>query len=335
MIRKNSEGMEEVELSDEASVFESENYFSYINDINDEKLFWDAVKNNMDEYSAHLFNGRLFHRFLGLNHDINRPVNFAIFFFFISYYTHNLGSYENSSEGVKWPNFGLNGGRDPDNIYVAGDCAPSLSHFYTACLRHIGVDPQVLFEEVGPISCLMELTGSIEITLLNWYRQRPHLLSSLKPDDFSDKMITHVYQVICEKLWQRPLKKTEINSIKQALSSLIKTDFETFKKNPHIIDSSVMPFRCRDFPLQNLVMARLTLLHLALACPDQLLLHPPQVSPPPSQRSKTSLHERYNHYHKLIENTLLSPQIHHIEKCLHILNQEKDSTYALIWKKFY
>ena len=63
MIRKNSEGMEDVELSDEASVFESEDYFSYINDINDETLFWDAVKNNMAEYSDHIFKGRLFSSF--------------------------------------------------------------------------------------------------------------------------------------------------------------------------------------------------------------------------------------------------------------------------------
>ena len=326
MIQENSEGMEEVELSTDASLFESENYFSYINDINDEQLFWNAVKNNMAEYSESLFKGRLFHRFLGLNHDLNRPINFAIFIIFISYYTHNLGSYQKTSEGVKWPNFGLNGGRDPDNIYDADDFAPSLSSFYTKCLQHIGIDTQTLFKEVGSLSCLMELTGSIEITLLDWYRQRPHLLSALKPDEFTDKMITHVYQVILEKLWNRPLLAEEIETIKNSISPLMDTDLKIFKNNPDIIDTSVMPFRCRDFPLQNLVMARVTLIHLALACPDKTLPHFP-ASPPRSQNPQqpSPPHERCYRYRQLIEKTITSPLVHNVEHCLHILKQEDDA----------
>ena len=129
MIRENSEGMDDVELSDEASVFESEDYFSYINDINDETLFWDAVKNNMSEYSDHIFNGRLFHRFLGLNHDIQRPIHYSVYLFYTNYYTHNLGSYQNSATGVKWPNFGSRGSRDADNTYHPEDCG-SLTNVF-------------------------------------------------------------------------------------------------------------------------------------------------------------------------------------------------------------
>ena len=294
MIRKNSEGMENVELSNEASVFESENYFSYIDETHDEKTFWDAIENNIHEYSQYIFQGRLFHRFLGLNHDILRPVHYAIFLSFISYYTHNLGSYKNPSSGVRWPNFGLYGGRDADNIYHIEDCMPSLSPFYTECLRHIGIKPQKLFEDIAPLSCLMELMGSIEILLLNWYRQHPHLLSQLTPDEFSNKMITKVYRIVLEKLWKRPLNQTEINTIKHILSPLIESDFKTFQKTPDIIDSSLMPFRCRDFPLQNLVLSRIYVIHLAFAYPEGIPPHPPRHSPPyQPQKTKQALHERW------------------------------------------
>ena len=318
--------MEEVELSDEASVFESEDYFSYINDINDETLFWDAVKNNMDEYSDHIFKGRLFHRFLGLNHDLKRPITYSIYLFYTNYYTHNLGSYHNSATGVKWPNYSSRGARDPDNTYCPKECDLSLTPFYRQCLQHIGTDPHTLFEDVGTLSCLMELAGSMEILLLNWYRQRPHLLSALTPHEFSNKMISHVYQAICEKLWQRPLDAMELDSIRQALSPLIETDFQTFKQNPDIIDSTIMPFRARDFPLQNFVFSRVYIIHLALACPDKTLPHFPAPLPhSQSPQQPPTLHDRCYRYRQLIEETIKSPLIHNVEHCLQILKQEDDT----------
>ena len=267
-----------------------------------------------------------FHRFLGLNHDIQRPINFAIHLFYTNYYTHSLGSYQNSATGVKWPNFGSRGSRDPDNTYHPQDCHTYLSPFYTACLRHIGIDPQTLFEEVGALSCLMELAGSLEILLLNWYRQRPHLLSRLTPHEFSNKMISHVYQVICEKLWNRPLDAMELDSIKQATSPLIEADFKIFQNNPDIIDSSTMPFRCRDFPLQNLVLSRTYIIHLSLATPHNAI--PPYTplapSHPQPQKTTPSLYERCYNYNKQIETAIQSPHIHNVEHCLQILREEND-----------
>ena len=190
----------------------------------------------------------------------------------------------------------------------------------------MGTDPRNLFEDVGSLSCLMELAGSMEILLLNWYRQRPHLLSALTPHEFSNKIISHVYQVICEKLWHRPLQEKERDSIKQTLSPLITTDFETFKNNPDIIDSTVMPFRARDFPLQNLVLSRVTLIHLALACSDQIIPHSSHPSPSSQlPQHNLSLHDRCYRYHQLIEDTIKAPLIDNVEHCLHILKQEEDS----------
>ena len=324
VIRENSEDMENVELSADASLFESESYFDYINDINDEELFWDAVKTNIEEYSDQIFKGRLFHRFLGLTHDIKRSVHYAIYLLFTNYYTHSLGSYHNSSSGVRWPNFGTKGSRDPDNTYNPQEGFSTLS-FYLECLRHINMDPYDLFENIGPLSCLVELAGSMEILFLNWYRQRPHLLERLTAHEFADKMITNIYQVICEKLWNRSLHEQEIKTIKQAIFPLIEADFKTFQNNPDIIDSISMPFRARDFPLQNLALSRVYVIHLALACQDHI---PPSSFPqsPPSSPQKTphSPHERCYRYHQLMEEAINSKQTALIKDYLNILEQEKD-----------